>query len=146
MNRRINKAVNTFEKGYNCSQSVLSTYAKDFNIDTEAALRLAAPFGGGIARLGNTCGAVSGALMVLGLSVKIDQDNIKVSKDEAYLLALEFITKFEDHFGSTFCKELLKCDIGTPEGYKLALETGIFSAQCAEFVRVSAEIVWELIG
>ena len=64
---RVEQAVSCFQGGFNCSQAVLSTYAQDFGLDREAALKLAAGFGGGMGRMAGTCGAVTGAFMVLGL-------------------------------------------------------------------------------
>ena len=64
---RVEQAVSCFKGGFNCSQAVLSTYAQDFGLDREAALKLAAGFGGGMGRMAGTCGAVTGAFMVLGL-------------------------------------------------------------------------------
>ena len=63
----IERALECFDKNYNCSQSIFSTYAPRFGVNTEHSLKIASAFGGGIARMGNICGAVSGALMTIGL-------------------------------------------------------------------------------
>lgn len=64
---KVQQAQSLFLDGYLCSQSVLMTYAYLFDLEPEKAARIAAPFGGGVARRGETCGAVNGAFMVLGL-------------------------------------------------------------------------------
>ncbi len=64
---RIENAVSRFAEGYNCSQAVLSAYAEQLGVDGETALKIAAGFGGGLGRMAETCGAVTGAFMVLGL-------------------------------------------------------------------------------
>ena len=62
-------AVDCFEEGFNCSQAVVSAFAPELGLDRETALRVAAAFGGGMGRTGETCGAVSGALMVIGMQL-----------------------------------------------------------------------------
>ena len=70
-------AVSTFAANYSCAQSVLSAFANQFGLPVQTALKLASPFGGGIARRGETCGAVTGALLVLGLARGADQPSGK---------------------------------------------------------------------
>lgn len=86
MNKK-DKAVNTFLRGFRCSQSILSTYAADLGLDKKIALRLAAPFCSGICRLGNTCGAVTGALMVLGLKYGHTEVSDENRKEKSYTIA-----------------------------------------------------------
>ena len=84
-------AVARFQEGYACSQSVLSAYAPLFDLDPELALRIAAPFGGGMGCMGEVCGAVTGAFMVLGLKVGNTLAQDKASKEASYDLARELI-------------------------------------------------------
>jgi len=65
--KRVEAAADCFEKGFNCAQAILSTYGTELGIEREHALRVAGPFGVGMGRMGNTCGAVTGAYMVIGL-------------------------------------------------------------------------------
>jgi C_GCAxxG_C_C family probable redox protein len=64
---KVDSAVSSFKEGFNCSQSVFSTYSRLFGLNHEVALKIAQGFGGGFARMGQTCGAVTGAFMVIGL-------------------------------------------------------------------------------
>ena len=131
-------AVARFAQGCNCAQAVLAAYAPQFGLEPEIALRLAAPFGGGMARMGETCGAVTGAFLVIGLQSG-------EAKEETYQLVREFVRRFAARHGSIRCRELLGCDLSTPEGLQLAREQGLFSTRCRGFVRDSAEIVSELL-
>ena len=63
----VEDALSLFKNGFRCSQAILSTYGLQFGLDQELALKLASPFGGGMGSLGNTCGAVTGAILVIGL-------------------------------------------------------------------------------
>lgn len=130
-----------FREGYNCSQSVLLAFADEFALPPDLALRLAAPFGGGIGRTGDTCGAVTGALMVLGLrhgsTVASDQE----AKDRQYQLARDLLAQFKRRHGSTLCRELLGCEIMTPEGRQRAHDRGLFDEICPRLVADAAELV-----
>ena len=77
-------AVACFKKGFNCSQTVLSAFALDFGMDAETAYRLACAFGGGLACSGETCGTVTGALMVLGLKYGMTDFRDQRAKEETY--------------------------------------------------------------
>jgi len=130
-----------FRDGYNCSPPVLLAFADAFDLPPGLALRLAAPFGGGIGRTGETCGAVTGALMVLGLrhasTVASDQE----AKDRQYQLARDLLAQFKRRHGSTLCRELLGCEILTPEGRQRAHDRGLFDEICPRLVADAAELV-----
>lgn len=138
MNQR---AIDLFEKGLNCSQSVFVAYAPIFGLDEKMALKISSAFGGGIARLANVCGAVSGALMIIGLKTGGDIEN----KEQTYSLAREFVERFKSAKGSIFCKDLLGYDISTAEGLQKAREKNIFKVICPEFVKESCRILDELL-
>ena len=109
-------------------------------------MRLAAPFGGGMARMGETCGAVTGAFMVIGLQLGNTTAEDQESKERTYQLVREFVRRFAARHGSIKCRELLGCDLSTPEGWQRAREQGLFTTRCREFVRDSAQIVAELLS
>ena len=142
---KVELAVATFGEGFNCTQAVLSALAPDLGLDRETALRVAGAFGGGIARMGQTCGSVSGALMALGLKYSQVEAGDKQAKEEMYALAREFIKRFEARNGSILCRELLGDDISTPEGMRLIREKGLFTSQCPKLVRDAVEIVEQLL-
>jgi C_GCAxxG_C_C family probable redox protein len=138
-------AVDTFNKGYSCSQAVLSAYAGRFGLTDEQAFRVAGAFGAGMGRMCETCGPVTGAFMVLGLKygkVKVDDEP---AKEKTYELVRQFATEFRARNGSIVCRELLGCDIGTPEGMKYAKENRLTSVKCPKYVRDAADILEHLI-
>jgi len=133
-------AASRFEAGYNCSQSVFSAFAERLDLPVETALKIAAPFGGGIGRLGEVCGAVSGALMALGLHAGHTAAQDPEAKERTYRMARAFAAEFQRRHGCLTCRELLGCDIGTPEGQQQAREAGLFKQRCPAFVSDAAEI------
>jgi C_GCAxxG_C_C family probable redox protein len=139
---RIDRAVDCFKEGFSCSQAILSTYAQGSGIDQAAALRISAPFGGGMARMGATCGAVTGAFMVIGLEFSCGQE----SKEKVYSLVNEFVAEFKSRNRSIICKELLGCDISTPEGMKMAHDDKLIATRCPGFVHDAALILEDILA
>jgi C_GCAxxG_C_C family probable redox protein len=142
---RVEDAVSCFKEGFNCAQSVFSSYAPQFGLSRELALKISTSFGGGMARMGKTCGAVTGAFMVIGLKCGRVSSQDEQTRDKNYGLVREFVKKFEARNGSIVCRELLDCDISTPEGLKLAQDNKLFENVCPKFIRDAAEIVAQLI-
>lgn len=142
---QVEEAVARFEKGFNCVQSVFATYASQFGVDSEMALKIAVGFGGGMGRMAGTCGVVSGAFMSIGLKYGAIDAEDKEAKEKTYERVREFAKRFTDRNGSIVCKELLDCDISTPEGYQRAKEQDLFSTRCPQFVRSAAEILEEML-
>jgi C_GCAxxG_C_C family probable redox protein len=139
-------AVAWFEEGFSCSQAVLSAYAPALGLDRETALRIAGAFGGGMGRMGEVCGAVTGALMVIGLKCGQTTVENEQAKEKSYELAREFATRFRArNNGCIKCRELLGCEIDTPEGLQLARENGLFTTLCPKFVYDAAKIVEQLL-
>jgi len=135
-----------FKEGYSCSQSILMAFAPLFDLDRETAARLAASFGGGIARRGETCGAVNGAFMVLGLKFghtsALDLD----SKEKTYRAVQEFISQFQMRNRSITCNQLLDLDVSTPDGLQTAHDTQLFSTRCPGFVEDAVDILDQLLA
>jgi len=143
---RTDLAVSRFGEGFNCSQAVFSAFAADLGLERDAALRIAGPFGGGMGRTGETCGAATGALMVLGLRFGSTRADDKAAKERMYALAGEFLRQFQARCGSTLCRELLGCDISTPEGLQAAREQQLFKSVCPSLVAEAAEIAEQLLA
>jgi C_GCAxxG_C_C family probable redox protein len=135
-------AVTIFSQSFNCSQSVFSAFSAQYGLDKETALKLASPFGGGVARRGEICGAVSGALLVLGLARGA---STPAGKDEIYRLSQEFMRLFEQKHNTLFCRDLIEGEISTPEGWQKAKEAGKFTTICPVLVRDAAEILQTLL-
>lgn len=134
-----------FSNGFNCAQAVLSTYCNELGLEKEAALRIAGGFGGGMGHIGETCGAVTGAIMLIGLKygkVKADDNS---ARERTYALVQEFTRRFIEVNGSVKCKELLGCDISIPNELKSAREHRLFETICPKLVVDSSEIIEVLL-
>jgi C_GCAxxG_C_C family probable redox protein len=138
-------AQTTFRGGFNCAQAILSTYGGRYGLERGASLRVALGFGAGMGRLGETCGAVTGAFMVLGLRHGGGDEPFPTRKENAYAAIREFERRFKGRNGSVDCKELLGCDLSTPEGKKMADDKGLIRIKCSKYVRDAAEILDELL-
>ena len=142
---RVERAVSCFKEGFSCSQAMLSSYGEQFGLNRELALKVSGAFGGGMARMGETCGAVTGAFMVIGLKYGNARVEDKQAKERAYSLVREFVDRFKSRNGSIVCRELLGCDISTPEGRDLAKEKNLFATLCPKFVQDAAEIIEQIL-
>ena len=136
----IDAAVELFRNGCACSQAILAVYGPRFGLDEDRAVRVAACFAGGM-RMAETCGAVTGGFMVLGLAGCGDGCRTIEGRRAAYASVQSFAETFKRRHGSLVCRELLGCDISTPEGYKIAVDQGLFRTRCVELVRDAAELL-----
>src|SRR5674476_344196 len=103
MSEKTIQAAETFQNGFNCSQSVFSVFAEDFGLTKDSCLKLASPFGGGIARMQETCGAVTGALMAIGLKYGKGENGTEEDKAAGYKYSQEFIAKFKNKYNTVCC-------------------------------------------
>ena len=138
------KAKEYFSNNFNCSQAVFTTFATEMGLDEELALKIATQFGGG-ARKGEMCGAVSGALMVLGLKYGHCHLENEEEKGRAYQISEDFMNRFIQKNGTVVCRELLGYDLSEPEDMKKIKELNLFKVTCPEMVRCATEIVDEMI-
>ena len=139
-------AVAHFTQGFNCAQSVLLAYGPSLGIEATDCLRLAAPFGAGMARTGSTCGAVTGALMVIGLRLGHTVADDLATKERCYEVARDFLARFHERHGSVICKELLGFDLGTPEGLAEARARDLHTTVCTGLARTAAELLGQVLG
>jgi C_GCAxxG_C_C family probable redox protein len=134
------RAVELFADGHNCAQAVLGAVAPRLGLDQDTAVRLATGFGVGLS-MGETCGAVSGAVMALGLAHGGGGPDATAAKLDTYALAGEFFDAFSREHGSLRCRVLIGCDPSTPEGLRLAKAEDRFAAVCTRMVASAAAIV-----
>jgi len=139
------EAVALFKEGYSCSQAVLAACGGGRGIPRETLLKLGTGFGGGMARMGLTCGAVTGGILALGLA----HGKIYASDDEAremtYALIQKFMVQFNRRHGAMDCCTLLGYDLGTPEGRLEAKHSGRVDVFCPTLVRSAVDILEGLI-
>jgi C_GCAxxG_C_C family probable redox protein len=140
-----NCAVKCFNNGFNCAQAVLSTYSEQFGVDKTTALKIAGSFGGGMGHIGETCGAVTGAFMLIGLKYGKVQKDDNAARERTYSLVKEFANQFKAIHGSVKCTELLGYDLSTTDGLRAASEANLWNTVCAKLVKDSAQIIEELI-
>ena len=136
------KAANNFENGYNCAQSIFMVYSEKFGIDTETALKLSSSFGGGMGRLREVCGAVSGMAMAAGMLYGYEEPKDYTGKSEHYARIQELAKAYEAENGSIVCRELLglskKREDPTPEK---RTEEYYKKRPCEHLVRMAAGIL-----
>lgn len=106
--QRRDQAVEYFKEGYNCAQSVAMAYADLYSVDMGTIKQLSAPFGGGMGRLREVCGAVTGAFLILGMEHPATDPNDKPSKAANYAAVQRIALQFKDKMGSYMCADLLK--------------------------------------
>jgi C_GCAxxG_C_C family probable redox protein len=143
---RIDQAVACFGQGYACSQAILATYGEPLGLPREQAIKLAEGFAGGMAGLGDTCGAVTGALMVLGLKHGRTRPDDVEAKLATNRRVREFLRRFEARRSSVKCRDLLGCSIDTPEKLQAARNRKLFTTVCPGLVRDAAEILEALLA
>ena len=141
------KARQLFKEGYNCSQAVFGAFSDDIDMELKNALRIASSFGGGMGRLREVCGAVSGMFMVAGIIYGYDEPKDTEAKKEHYKLIQELAQRFKATNGSIVCRELLGLDKGpdnpTPEP---RTESYYKKRPCEEYVKCAAEIMEQYIS
>ena len=137
-------AKSLFESGYNCAQAVLCAFADVTGLDQDTALRLASSFGGGLGRMREVCGAVSGAAMVLGLVCGSPDPTDHTAKTAHYHRVQDFARQFRERSGSIICRELL-AGVGTPGDDPEQRTAAYYKKRpCAELVAQAAEILEQL--
>jgi C_GCAxxG_C_C family probable redox protein len=133
------------EGGYACSQSVFAAFADSMGLDEEKALKIAAPFGGGIARNAGICGAVTGAIMTIGLKHGNYIQGDKEAKTLTYEKVNLFLKIFNKKYGTTICKDLLGHDISTTEGFEYIHSHPEFEEKCTSIVKSAIEILEDIL-
>ena len=147
MENRVEKAVELFEKGYNCSQAVFCAFADKFGIDDETAKKLSIGFGGGFGRLREVCGAFSGCTLLIGLASKTDIENAAEAKTDVYKEVRDIKEEFEKrNVGSIICRDLLGMN-GPSESHVPEERTEHYkkTRPCEEIVRQAAIIMEEYL-
>lgn len=134
-----------FEDGYNCAQAVLLAFCEDFGMDRETAMMISAPFGGGMGRLREVCGTVSGMNMVLGLAKRGYQKGDNASKAQLYKDVQTLAEKFREDNGSIICRELLNLRIEGKDNHVPELRTEKYykARPCSELCRYAADLLEE---
>lgn len=140
MSDRAPLAIERFSSGFNCSQAVLSVFAKDLALSEETAFSIASGFGCG-ARNSQLCGAVTGTIMILGLKYYDTKQEPAKAKQPVYEKVIQFTDKFKAKNSSIVCKELLGFDVNTPEGDKKFKDEDLHNKICCGLVDDAVQIL-----
>lgn len=139
---RKEKALGLFAEGANCAQAVLASFADETHLAHADSMKIAASFGGGM-KQALTCGAVTGALMVLGMRYGCADHTDMNEKARITAITRDFATRFIARHGTLSCKDLLGIDISTEQGHDKAAARGLFKSECTRFVASAVEILEE---
>jgi len=134
-----------FKEGFSCSQAVFAAFSEEYGLDRDTSLKLAQAFGGGMAHLGEACGAVTGAFMLIGLKYGRTKADDLAAKGRTYAKMRLFADRFKGLHCSIQCRCLLGLDLGTEEGMRLAREKNLFQTLCAKYVQDAATLVEEIL-
>ncbi len=146
MNTTKDIAIQSFRSGMNCAQSVVTAYADLLKFDPDLAAGLSCGFGGGMGRLQQTCGALTGAFMVLGIhNSRLYSDRVEL-KNRTYTQVREINEKFAQSQGATDCRSLLGCDLQTDEGMQFHKDTNQSKMICEKCIAASIELLDEIVG
>jgi C_GCAxxG_C_C family probable redox protein len=145
----MNRSESAFEamaaRKMNCAQCVLTAFCEEIGLERTTAIKVAMGFGGRMGHTDQTCGAVTGAYMVLGLKQNLNSSSIQEIKDRTYTQITEFNREFIKRNGFKNCTELIGYNLSIPEQLAAAREKGVFTTKCPQFVKDSVEIL-EKIG
>lgn len=136
-----------FERGYNCSQSVVGAFCDVTGLDFKTAMKLSSSFGGGMGRLREVCGAVSGMFMVTGIVYGYDDPTDKEAKAAHYKLIQALAAKFREENGSIVCRELLGLSAGPDSPIPEARTEAYYKKRpCSEYVEFAAKVLDDYIA
>lgn len=140
-------AKQNFLNGYNCSQAVLLAFCEDFGLEKETALKISEPFGGGMGRMREVCGTVTGMFMVLGLAMGNSDAKDGSTKKNVYKSVQEIAEKFKQDNGSIICRELLGIQKANKESYVPSERTTEYYKKrpCPELCKYAADILEEYL-
>ena len=138
-------ALASFKNGITCSSAIFSAFSHELGLDDKTAKKIGCGFGAGISRTGNICGAVSGAIMVIGLKYgkMVPGDDAATEKTRA--LTRQFIQEFTKNNGSVNCTELLGYNLKRQDEYDPAAKANLFKTRCPEYVRDAADILEKIL-
>jgi C_GCAxxG_C_C family probable redox protein len=146
MKNRSETAAEMVAGGWNCAQSVLGVFCSDLGLDRETAMKLASGFGAGMGKRQEVCGAVSGAVMAVGMKHGQAREDDKAAKEAAYRLSRELMDRFQAEFGSCLCRELLPgLDLASEAGHQRYKAEGWSEKVCRPCVRFAVRVLEDIL-
>ena len=141
----VEQAVALYQQGYTCTQSILASFARRYDLPQNLAFRIGEPFGAGTSCTGDMCGSVTGAIMVLGLQFGSTLSNDDAARSYTYQCVHDLIHRFQKIHGSIQCTDLLGYNLSDPEQFQTVWEKGLFTQLCPTLVRDAAQILVEML-
>jgi C_GCAxxG_C_C family probable redox protein len=138
-------ALASFNQGITCSSAVFSAFSEELGLDDKTAKKIGCGFGAGISRTGNICGAVSGAIMVIGLKYGKAEKCDDAATEKTRALTRKFMQEFTVRNGSVSCSGLLGYNLSNQEDYEAAAKAKLFRTKCPEYVRDAAGILEKIL-
>jgi len=135
-------AAELFRSGFTCSQAVLAAFCDSYGLDSNTALKIACGLGAGV-RCSEICGSVSGAVLVVGLKHGHTDAKDRAAKRACDAKVEAFVRTFTDRNGHITCRDILGCDVNTPEGRQKAIDEKLFTTVCVDTVISAAAILEE---
>jgi C_GCAxxG_C_C family probable redox protein len=135
------ESAKVYREGFNCAQAVFIPFARAYGLGEEIGSRTASSFGAGMGRMQETCGAVTGAFMAIGLKYGFTKPDDQAQKDIVLQRSKDFIAAFGEKFGTLKCRDLLGCDLNTEEGQRFHKEQDQREKICMNCVKYAASLV-----
>jgi len=139
-------AIDYFKSGLNCAQSTILSFKEMFDLQEEDLIKISSSFGGGMGRLQNTCGAVTGAYIAIGLKYGKNNINSIEEKEKIYSLVRKFDLEFKKLNKTTICRELLGCNLLTKEGNKYFTDNDLTEKICNKCIEDSIKILNKILN
>ena len=143
MSSKSEMAITHLNNGLNCAQSVLAVFCEKYGIDSNMALKMCSGLGAGF-RFGEICGAVSGAVFVIGLKYGQGITENKEEKNECNRKTVEFINLFREKNKAVVCRDILGFDISIQEEYKQAQKQNLFQTTCVDMIKSAVTLLEQL--
>ena len=135
-----------FQEGFNCGQAVFASHSETLGMEEEQALKLASGLGAGMGRMQETCGAVTGACLVLGLRYGSTTVDNKAGKERTYSFVKALHEGFSAVHGTTRCRDLLGCDLKTKTGQDFFRERDLQKTVCVKCVETADALVMKMMS
>ncbi len=141
------KAIGYFRNKFNCAQSTFTVFGQDYGLSENDCLKVSCGFGAGMGRQQLTCGAVTGAMMALGMRFGKALNDPEENKSETYNKTRQLFNEFAKINGSTSCRQLLNgLDMNDPDDLEIIKKLGLFQTSCEKYVGDAVRIAEKLIG
>lgn len=141
MSKHQEKAIDLYYEGYNCSQATFVAFADLLDCEPDEMARISSSFGGGMGKMGEVCGALTGAFMAIGARLGYDDPKDKATKAKHYALIKEVADRFRAKKGSILCRDLLKYNEVTP-----GKTTRLPKKQCEHYISFATQLVDDVLS